>query len=109
MKELGISTSKSLQACLFLCKNFSEMTAETVKIVLNVEKSKYAAFLDMLKLLEFVSVEPSAEEEGIAGYEADGAAVTDDELIASALEALEDKKHGRLVSLRDFKAQSGIE
>lgn len=84
------------------------MTAETVKIVLNVEKSKYAAFLDMLKLLEFVSVE-SEEEEGVAGYAADGSSVTDDELIASALEALEDKKHGRILSLRDFKAQSGME
>jgi hypothetical protein len=95
-----------------LCKNFSEMTAETVKIVLNVDKSKYAAFLDMLKLLEFVSVEPSQsaeEEEGVAGYEADGTSVTDEELIASALEALEDKKHGRVVSLRDFKVQSGME
>lgn len=91
------------------------MTAETVKVTLNVEKSKYAAFLDMLKLLEFVSVEPrqsanaEEEEEGIFGYEADGTPVTGDELIVSALEALEDKKHGRLVSLRDFKAQSGIE
>lgn len=86
------------------------MTVETVKIVLNVEKSKYAAFLEMLKLLEFVSVEPwqsGDEEEGIAGYAADGISVTDDELIASALEALEDKKHGRVISLHDFKAQSG--
>ena len=66
------------------------MTAETVKIVLNVEKSKYAAFLDMLKLFEFVSVDPwqsvsVEEEEGIASYEADGTSVY---LIASTLEAL---------------------
>jgi len=90
------------------------MTAETIKVVLNVEKSKYEAFLDMLKLFEFVSVETwqfasvDEEAEGIIGYEAGGTPVTDDELIASALEALEDKKHGRLITLRQIKAESSI-
>ncbi len=34
------------------------MTTESVPLLLKVEKSKFQAFLEMLKLFEFVSVEP---------------------------------------------------
>lgn len=33
------------------------MRTETVRLVLDVDKSKYQAFLDMLKLFDFVRVE----------------------------------------------------
>jgi hypothetical protein len=45
----------------FLHKNLSKMIGETVKLVLNVEKSKKDAFLQMLKLFEFVEVESNAD------------------------------------------------
>ena len=86
------------------------MIAETVQLTLNVEKSKFPAFMEMLKLFEFVRVETwdtmfDDEEDEIVGYEADGTPVTESDLVASALEALEDKKLGRLVPVRELLAQ----
>lgn len=49
------------------------MHGESIKLILNVEKSKFRAFLEMLKLFEFVSVEPLgvSSKNGMAGYAAD--------------------------------------
>lgn len=86
------------------------MTANTVQLLLNVEKSKFPDFLNMLKLFEFVQVEnwgTLLDLEGpAAGFEADGTPVSDDELIASALDALDDQRFGRVQPLREFIAQS---
>jgi hypothetical protein len=39
-------------------QNTYDMSGETVKLVLTIEKAKQQAFLDMLKLFDFVRVEP---------------------------------------------------
>ncbi len=44
-------------------------------------------------------------DNGIVGYEADGTPVSSDDLIASVLEAEEDIKNGRIVSLQELKAE----
>lgn len=46
-----------------------------------------------------------AEEDNIVGYEANGTPIKADEFIASVLEAEEDIKNGRIISLEELKAE----
>lgn len=49
----------------------------------------------------------NSTDDGIVGYESDGMPISADDLIASALEAEEDIKNGRIVSLQELKAAPG--
>lgn len=49
----------------------------------------------------------TSTDNDVVGYEADGTPISADDLIASALEAEEDIKNGRIVSLREIKAAHG--
>lgn len=49
----------------------------------------------------------TSTDNDVVGYEADGTPISADDLIASALEAEEDIKNGRIVSLREIKAAPG--
>lgn len=49
----------------------------------------------------------NSTDNDVVGYEADGTPVSADDLIASALEAEEDIKNGRIVSLKEIKAAPG--
>lgn len=51
---------------------------------------------------------PSSEDMDIAGYEADGEPISEEELIHSILEASADAKSGNTISFEKMKAELGL-
>jgi hypothetical protein len=49
------------------------------------------------------------EEEDIAGYEVEGEAISEDELLATLLEASRDSKAGNKISMNELKREFGLE
>jgi len=51
----------------------------------------------------------SQEEESIAGYDVEGEPISEDELVASILEASRDSKAGNKIAMDDLKREMGLE
>lgn len=51
----------------------------------------------------------SQEEESIAGYDVEGEPISEDELVATILEASRDSKAGNKIAMNDLKREFGLE
>lgn len=84
------------------------MSARDLKlnIIHLLDQTEDEEFLNSILVLLLRSLQPV--QPGVAGYDADGSPVTEEELVKSILDASREMREGKKISINEMKAVLGL-